>query len=322
MAVLLDTAGIPVRDRRDAVITTLRDTSGASRVSLEDDEPVHARLDLWPFGAAAIFRTESTGVSMTRTAKAARSASGEHIAIGVHELGVARHRVGATTRVVPRGEALVVDVSRPFDYEWRGHGAAQSLNIPSDQLALPTDLVRRAGTRLQSSPLYGLVTRHIVDMTRNAEALSASAVAHTLGAASIELARALIATALDDAPGTRDIVEQTLITQVRAYVRQHLRDPELTPDAVAAALAISPRHLYRVCARANLRLEQWIIKTRLEHAKAELARPSAHHRSIVATAQRWGFKDPTHFTRRFHDAYGMLPSEWRRGCTEERAENL
>lgn len=68
--------------------------------------------------------------------------------------------------------------------------------------------------------------------------------------------------ALDDTPDARDVIEQTLITQVRAYVRQHLSDPQLTPESIAAALAISPRHLYRVCANANLRLAQWIITTR------------------------------------------------------------
>lgn len=318
MAVLLDTAALPERERRDALITTLRDTSGASRVNLDADDPVHGRLDLWQFGAAAIFRAESNGVSMTRTAKAARSASGEHIAIGVHESGVARHRVGTTIRTVPAGEALVVDVSRPFDYGWRGHGAARSLNVPVEHLALPSDAVWRAGPRLAASPLCGLVGRHIVDMARNADVLSTSPAAVTLGAASIELVRALVATAAEDIPGSRDVVEQTLVTQIRAHVRQHLRDPDLTPESVAAALAISPRHLYRVCADANLRLEQWIIATRLEHAKAELAHPSTSHRTIATVARHWGFRDPTHFTRRFRAAYGLLPSDWRRTCTEQR----
>ncbi|MGB3440492.1 MAG: helix-turn-helix domain-containing protein [Actinophytocola sp.] len=312
MAVLLDTAYLPARERRDVLVTTLREVSGASRVALDDDAPVRARLDLWSFGAAAIFRAESNGVTMTRTTKAARAADAEHIAIGVHESGVAGHRVGDAARVLPPGEALVVDVTRPFDYGWRGHGAARSLNVPVAHLGLPADLVRRASTRLDASPLYGLVCRHIVDLARNAETLCESPMAHVLGAASIELARALIGTAVDDGAG-RDLVEQTLVTQVRAYVRQHLREPDLSPTSIAIALAISPRHLYRVCAAAGLRLEQWIIDLRLEHAKAELASQDAARRSIATVARQWGFTDPTHFTRRFRAAYGMLPSEWRRG---------
>lgn len=313
MAVLLDTARFAERDRRDALITAMRDAAGVSRVELGVDEPVHARVDLWWFGGAtAILRAESNGMAMIRTAKAARADAGEHIAIGVHEFGVARYQVGNTTRVIRGGEVLVVDVSRPFTFGWHGRGAAFSLNTSTEQLALPADLVRRASGRLRSSPLYGLVSRHIADLTMQADKLSATTVAHTIGDTSVELARALIATAVDDTQDTREVVEQTLITQVRAHVRQHLRDPGLSPDTIATALAISPRHLYRVCARANLRLAQWIITTRLDHARAELVHPSARHRSIAAVARQWGFTDPTHFTRRFCAAYGMLPSEWRR----------
>lgn len=316
MAVVLDTTHVPVRDRRDVLVTSLREVSGSSRVVLEDEASVDARLDLWTFGAAAIFRTESNGITMTRTAKAASDATASHIAIGLHESGTAHHRIGSSTRVVRAGEALVVDVTRPFDYAWRGRGAAQSLNVPAEYLALPADVVRRASTRLPSSPLYRLVCRHIADLTRHADELSSGPMAHSLGTASIELARALVGTAADDTSTAREVVEQTLVTQVRAYVRQHLRDPGLTPESVAAALAVSPRQLYRACANAGLRLEQWIIAERLAHARSELTRPGVRHRSIAMVASMWGFKDPTHFTRRFRAAYGLLPSEWRREAAQ------
>lgn len=312
MAVLLDTATLPERERRDALISTWRETSGASHVLLRDEHPVHARLDLWQFGEAAIFRAESNGVSMTRTPRAARSASGEHIAIGVQEFGIAQHAIGPVTRAVPAGSAVVIDVSRPFDYRWGRRGAARSLNVPVANLAVPADVVVRAGPRLAASPLHRLVCRHIADLARDADTLSAGPGADALGIASVELVRALFLTAVDGAAGAREALEQTLIIRLRAHVRQNLRDPELSPETVAAALAVSPRQLYRACAAVDLRLEQWVIETRLERAKAELAHPSAQHRTIAAVARRWGFKDPTHFTRRFRAAYGVLPSDWRR----------
>lgn len=315
MALLLDTMTLPLRDRRDALITTLRDASGTGRVEPADDEPVRARVDLWSFGSASILRADSNGFANIGTTRSARSASGEHIAIGVHEVGAAHYQVGTTTQTVQTGEVLLVDVNRPFSFGWRGRGAALSLNTSAEDLALPADLIRQAGPRLRSSPLYGLFSHHLLDLSRNADLLSGSPAAGMLGAASIELARALIATAVEDVAGTRDVVEQTLIVQVRAYVRQHLRDPDLSPGTIAAALAISPRHLHRVCTNAGLRLEQWIIARRLDHAKAELAHPSSRHLSIGRVARRWGFKDPTHFTRRFRTAFGVLPSEWRRGTS-------
>ena len=46
------------------------------------------------------------------------------------------------------------------------------------------------------------------------------------------------------------------MTRIRAYVRVHLRDPDLGPDQIAAAHRISRRYLFRLCHEAGLSLEQ------------------------------------------------------------------
>jgi AraC-like DNA-binding protein len=160
-----------------------------------------------------------------------------------------------------------------------------------------------------------------VEVTRDAERLSAAPTATALGRASIELIRALLVGAVDGTNGGRDVLEQTLITQIRVYVHQHLRDPALNADSVAVALAVSRRHLFRVCTNADFSLEQYIIGKRLENIKSDLASPIGRSRTIGAVAYSWGFKDPTHFTRRFRAAYGLLPSDWRRHSGEDRVRH-
>ncbi|WP_460494699.1 helix-turn-helix domain-containing protein [Dactylosporangium cerinum] len=54
-------------------------------------------------------------------------------------------------------------------------------------------------------------------------------------------------------------------------------------------------------------------------ARHELLLPQSRHRSVAAIAWRWGFRDATHFTRRFKARYGMLPSQWRRSGADARA---
>jgi AraC-like DNA-binding protein len=149
-------------------------------------------------------------------------------------------------------------------------------------------------------------------MTRNAEALSSDPAAAGLAAVSVELARALLASAAGDTRHRRDALAATLLTQIRAYVRKHLTEPDLTPGKIAAAHHVSVRHLYKVCANANFSLHEWITALRLEGARAELAGRESRHRSIAMIAQRWGFSNPTHFSRRFRDAYGITPRDWRR----------
>jgi AraC-like DNA-binding protein len=319
MAVMLDTASMPAADRYDAFRTGLLEASGSTRVDLDTPPAgVWGRMSLWSFGTCRVFTAESSGQTMVRDARAARGASPEAVAVAVHGLGRGRHRTAHGDRVVRGGDLMVVDVTRPFDFAWNGPGSSTSLQVPIAELDLPVATVQRAADRLEASPLYDLFSRHLVALTRDADRLSSSAAAATLGAASAQLVRALLSGAADDAPDA-EVLEQTLLAQVLEHVRQHLRDPGLTPDSVARALSVSRRQLFRVCTRAEISLEQHIISRRLEGARAELRTTVGRSRTIAAVAAGWGFKDPTHFARRFRAAYGMRPQEWRRLAVEDPA---
>jgi AraC-like DNA-binding protein len=204
-----------------------------------------------------------------------------------------------------------VDLSAPYDFSWSGDGAAGCVQIPIDELGLPVDVIRRAVGNVRVSPLYRLVRHHVAQLAADADRICADPGAPALGAASIELARALLVSAAQ--VDAREVLADTLLTRVRAYVRQHLTDPDLGPAPIAAAHNVSLRHLYKVCARAGLSLEQWIIAERLRGARDELVARESTQRPIGMIARRWGFRDPTHFARRFRAEYGMTPSEWRRG---------
>ncbi|MFJ1547744.1 helix-turn-helix domain-containing protein [Streptomyces sp. NPDC088246] len=45
----------------------------------------------------------------------------------------------------------------------------------------------------------------------------------------------------------------------------------------------------------------WVRTRRLEVVREELAQAGAAHRSIAAVAARWGFTNPSHFSRTFRD---------------------
>ncbi len=321
MAVLLDTDLLAGEDRADAYRTAMLELSGSTRVELEASPAgVVSRIGLWSFGESRIFTSASTGVSLVRDAQTARGAAPDVVAIAVHGVGTGHHETATQQRVVRTGELMVVDVTRPFSFSWSGQGSSTSLQVPIVDLGLSRETVQRAAGRLEGSPLYRIVSRHIVELTRDADMLSSSASARAVGEASTHLVRAMLAGAADEGTRRGDVLEETLLSQVRVYVRQQLRNPELDADSIAAALAVSRRQLFRICTRADFSLEQYIIGKRLEGAKAELGSPLAGSRSVAAVAFSWGFKDPSHFARRFRAAYGLLPSDWRRLATEERVD--
>jgi AraC-like DNA-binding protein len=318
MAVLLDTSAIRAADRHEVFRSAMLEASGATRIDLETPpEGVEGRMTLCSLGPSRIFTAASSGMAMTRDRRTARGASPEAVAVAVHGAGIGRHQMGDRQRLVRTGDVMIVDVTRPFDFSWSGWGSSTSLQVPISELGMPVEAVQRAATRLESSPLYRIVSRYLVELTDDAERLSAAPTAAALGEVSTQLIRALLSGAVDDAGGGRDVLEHTLLTQVRVYVDQHLRDPALDADSVAASLAISRRQLYRTCTLADFSLEQYIIGRRLENAKSDLASPVGRTRTIGAVAYSWGFKDPTHFTRRFRAAYGLLPSDWRRLSVDE-----
>ena len=323
MAVLLDTTAIAPEDRFECFRDAMLGVSGCTRVEIEQPERgVASRMNLWSFGATRIFKSESTGVAMIRDKKAAGGSSPEAVAVAVHGVGTGRHGTGDGQRLIRSGDLMVVDITRPFDFSWTGLGSSTSLQVPIADLDMSLDVVQRAAGRLRSSPLYGLVSRHLVDLTRDAHRLSDSPMALALGDSSTHLIRALLTdAAYDEGARRRDAAEETLLSQVDAYVRQNLRDPALSADAVANALAVSRRHLFRMCTQADLSLEQYIISKRLEGAKAELGSAAGRSRTISRVALSWGFKDPTHFARRFKAAYGILPRDWCRLATEEALRN-
>ncbi|MEV0713868.1 helix-turn-helix domain-containing protein [Asanoa sp. NPDC050611] len=310
---MLDTADIPRQDRIDTVYSAMMQASAPSYVVHEDaDGEVHTRIEFWELGDASVFTVRSTGIRLLRTPKLAKEDAAPVVALSVQRLAAGRHEQLGHRQVVRPGALMMVDLSAPYDFSWSGTGAAGCLQIPIDDVGLPIDVIRRAAVNLRASPLYGAVTSHVAQLVREPRRLSTHSAADMFGRASTELARALLASAAPAEPHARAVLAETLLARVRLYVRQHLADPELSPAAIAAAHHISVRYLYRICADADLRLEQWIISERLRRAREELLRPESQQLTIANIARRWGFRDPSHFARRFHRMYGVTPTELRR----------
>lgn len=317
VAVVLDTDDVPRDQRSDALITAMQEASVPSYVIPENpDAAVTARLDVWPFGEANIFRASTSGIRLVRTAKQARLAPAPVLALAVQEAADGALEQGAIQRVVRPGELMIADLNSAYDFGWSGDGASRCLHVPLDQLGLPNEVIRDASAQLMSSPLYRLVADYINALADHAEELSADPAAADLGVASVELVRALLASAARDRRYAAGALAETLLTQVRAYIRRHLADPGLGPGMIATAHNVSIRYLYKVCSQADFSLEQWIISQRLQGARDELARLGSAHQPVAAIAHRWGFSSATYFSRRFRATYGIAPRDWRRIATE------
>lgn len=100
------------------------------------------------------------------------------------------------------------------------------------------------------------------------------------------------------------------LARIEGFVRRHLDDPDLGPEAVAAGCGISVRYLHEVLRDTDTTLGAWVRDMRLVAAQEDLANP-ADRRPIGEIAWARGFPDQAQFSRAFRARFGMSPKEAR-----------
>ena len=308
-----DTASLARHERAEAISTVMREATHAAFWEQHPDAGTDAnlRLESSMLGPVRLLNTRVSPHRAVRTLRLAKAGGPPVIALGVTLRGQGSQSQSGTTFRTVRGALYLLEMSAPFEHERATGTWAQTVHVTGDQLGLPLDLVHRARGGLASSPIYRVMSRHLRELFRNRAALAADPASAQLGVATVDLVRALVASAAHDRTHARPALDVVFLERVKFFVEAHLADPDLTPATIAAAHHVSERRLYTVCATAGIRLEQWIIARRLERIRDELATPAARNRTIAAIAHRWGFVNRSHFAQRFRAEYGMSAREWR-----------
>ncbi|MFC9994907.1 AraC family transcriptional regulator [Nocardia sp. NPDC127526] len=311
VAVLLDTAMVAECDRAALIESALQAASAPMHLRVSDpDSAVQARIEAWQFGSATLVRARMVGYAAVRSAQQILRAPASELQITVPLAGICRWEQGDVRGEFGSEQAFVTDLDQPFEAEWRGSDII-GLQVPLDLLGVTIETCRRAAGELRASPLHTLVATHLALMADTADRVVGAPAATDLGAACVDMVRALLLSAATGNGAATEMPADSLLAQIRDYVRRHLTDPNLTPERIAHAHHISVRYLYKLCARANFSLHEWTIEQRLQHIRRDLIDPNNQHRTIAAIAQQHGFRDPSHLTRRFREAFGTTPREWR-----------
>jgi AraC-like DNA-binding protein len=315
---VLDTASISAADRAEVFQSSVSQNCTTSMATFEDPDTLRAEMHVFDLGPAKVFNIEASGTTLRRTPRLARAMNECPIALAL-PFRTSNHLMwGREERQFGPRDLILVDLSAPYVYGWSGAGASYAFHVDFDQLDLPMDTISVAAREVHKSPIYPLVRDHISRVMTDAQLIVDSGAASHVAAASVELMRALIVSAARDTSRLGQAMHDSMGPRVQAYVRRHLREPDLTPTRVAAANGLSVRALYKLYEKLGVSLEQSIIEQRLQGVRADLSAPSHRHLSIAATARAWGFENPSHFTSRFRRAFGVTPRQWRAGA---RAEN-
>jgi AraC-like DNA-binding protein len=314
MGVIVDTAQVDPCRRAELLRDRLTLASSDHEVRfLAPDNRVQARLEHWLLGGeVAIMRQASSGICHIRTERHALRDAPERVAFVVHHGGTGVYEHAGVDHELRRGGIYVTDMTAPFRYERPGNGTAQILQVERSAAHVTAEQVRDASQRLQSSSVAVLFRHHIVGLIAAADAVSATHVAAPVAATTLQLAQCLLLDAAGLANSRcSDAMQATLIERIRLYVQVNYARPELDAELVAHEHHISSRYLFKMWSSQPQTFTEMIISTRLEAARRMLTtQPRA---SVAAVAHRCGFRNVSHFSRRYRATYGQTPTQTQLG---------
>ncbi|WP_225825918.1 helix-turn-helix domain-containing protein [Streptomyces naphthomycinicus] len=226
--------------------------------------------------------------------------------------GVARIEQDGRDACVRPGQLFVYDMARPVHLAFPQGFRTKSLMLPREILGVSeSDLQRITASPLGSeSALGALLTpflSRLVDTAATYPQRTGEAIARNV----VDLVQTLAEERLGRATADTPTAARMSLLRIRAYIDQHLTDPDLTPDAIARAHHISVRYLHKLFELEDITVSRWIQQRRLEQCRRDLARRQAVGLTIAAVAHRWGFASASHFSRVFRATYGVSPVEWR-----------
>ena len=106
---------------------------------------------------------------------------------------------------------------------------------------------------------------------------------------------------------TPNTMRHMTLNRIKKYIGANLQDPSLTPTKIAEAHKITPRYLHMLFADQETTVGRWINSRRLDRCKDDLIKSIVTHQSVSEIAYKWGFNDPSHFSRSFKKRFRQSP---------------
>lgn len=275
--------------------------------SREDDRPFEAWVRRWWIDDLALVDCECGPCSGTRQRRQMGETDGEFVVVLMTRAGRETVSQGDAEAELQPGDAVVWDSTKPARFTVWEPLAKRSLLIPRAALE---EVNGRAwtpsGVMLNgAAPATRLLLSYLDSLSATLPALGSTAVAAARNA-TLELLMGALRME-GDAPST-SLAQPALRAAMDRYIERHLLGGAVTISDIAVAHGVSVRTVNRIFNATGQTVGEVIRVRRLARAREDLTDSDMPVSSI---AHRWGFSDPSHFTRSFKAHYGASPREYR-----------
>ena len=313
MTVVVSTADVSVRERAEVWRSAASETFVPLDFTFPDPRSFYGQISAADFGNVVVSRVTAAAHRAERTQRLiARSSHVPCYKVSMPLRGYALiAQDGREAPLIP-GDLAIYDTGRPYQVTFDDTCRLLVLMFPHRDLRLPYNAVSgvtahrvsgRDGIGGLVAPLLAKLAEHLDEIDSAQSARLADNVVDLLGTLFADL---LARTGYRPADMT-----QTLMARIRGFIEDNLYDPELGPEAVAAANHVSVGYLHKLFRAEGTSVSRVIKERRLEQCRRDLVAPAGRGKAVGAIGAQWGFLDAAHFSRIFKATYGLSPREYR-----------
>jgi AraC-like DNA-binding protein len=300
----LSTAGLAPKQQIQCWTDALTDLCGYFDVDPLEASSFEGRVNYTTVSKLKLCQIEASQHRIAHTVSRARLSEHPYVKILFQTHGISYFEQNGRHIVVMPGDCLAYDVSCP-------HTIVSPAPTRHEVVIVPKELLLERGFRLSKMSACKLSARtgtgriahdfvHAVfDEATKLSPNNAAGVADSL----IDL----LLLPLREADAMFDRVgPEAMYVRAQGFIREHLRDPDLSIDQISAALGCTKRYLHMLFSDRGMTVSDYIWQTRLQNCRHELETQAG--KTITDVAFSWGFSSSSHFSRVFRKYFGFVPS--------------
>ena len=300
----LSTAGLSPKRQIQCWSDALTDLCGLFEIDPLKGSSLDARVSYTTVSRLKLCHIEVSQHRLAHTVSRARSSEHPYVKIHFQTEGISYFEQDGRRIELKPGDCLAYDVGCP-------HTITNPGLTRHDVVIVPKELLRERGfhaermsaCKLSARTGTGRISHDFVHAAFD-EAAKLSPNNATIVADSLI---DLLLLPLREADATFDRGgPEAMYIRAQAFIREHLRDPELCIDQISAALGCTKRYLHMLFSDRGMTVSDYIWHARLQNCRHELETHGG--KTVTDVAFSWGFSSSSHFSRVFRKYFGIVPS--------------